>query len=102
MSLDRPASTLSMQQRSLSQAWIDACHRDTALPEPLALDAAAEFLQVMAAALQEPVPEDDRDFNAACRAFDWASGSGEHAVRQLASLRVAIHQVLGDRFAIGT
>ena len=84
-----------ISDRSLSQAWIDACTGDSSLTEPLELDAAARFLEAMAAALHAGATcESEPEFDQACRNFAWAGGSGEQAVRQLAALREAIQTVL--------
>lgn len=94
MPSNRPLSLIT-DERSLSQAWIDACAGDEALPDPLDLEAAARFLGAMATALHaEAAGAIDPDFEPACRTFAWSSGSVDRAVRQLAALRMAIKRVL--------
>lgn len=107
MTADESLSIIT-DERSLSDAWIDACGDDAVLDEPLDLEAAARFLHAMAVVLAAgggAYPGDTTDttdasdtsgtaFDTACRTFAWASGSAERAVRRLAALRVALQTVL--------
>ena len=95
---DRPLSALVAADASLAQAWIDACNGDARLDEIVALEAASQFLQAMAVAIQEvePTATTQYRFEMSCRTFAWASGSAERAVRALAALRIAVQHVLGN------